>query len=62
MTKYKVNRGDKSERGDEVISPEAEWKLAGNKGRHTGGQCMETSGSAQECDWVVGSQILTEHQ
>ena len=59
MTKYKVNGGDKSERGDEVISPEAEWKPTGNKGKHIEGQRMETSGSARERDWVVGSQILT---
>ena len=59
MTKYKVNGGDRSERGDEVISPEAERKPTGNKGKYIGGQHMETSGSTQECDWVVGSQILT---
>ena len=41
------------------ISPDAMRKPAGNKGRHTGGQHMETSGSAQECNWVVGLQILT---
>ena len=59
MTKYKVNGGDKSEGGDEVISPEAERKLTGNKGKHIEGQHMETSGSTRERDWVVGSQILT---
>ena len=59
MTKYKVNRGNKSERGDKVISLEAEWKLTGNKGKHIEGQRTETSGSARECNWVVGSQILT---
>ena len=41
------------------ISLDAMRKSAGNKGRHTEGQHMETSGSAWECDWVVGSQILT---
>ena len=41
------------------ISPDAMQKPAGNKGRHTEGQCTETLGSAQECNWVVGSQILT---
>ena len=41
------------------ISPDAMRKLAGNKGKHTEGQHMETSGSTPECDWVVGSQILT---
>ena len=41
------------------ISPDVMQKPAGNKGKHTEGQRMETSGSAQECDWVVGSQILT---
>ena len=41
------------------ISLDTMWKPAGNKGRHTEGQCMETSGSTWECDWVVGSQILT---
>ena len=46
-------------RGDEAISPEAKWKPAGNKGKHTEGQHMETSGSAWEHNWVVGSQILT---
>ena len=60
MTKYKVNGGDKSERGDEVISLEVERKLAGNKGKHIEGQHIETSGSARERDWVVGLQILTE--
>ena len=59
MTKYKVNGGDKSKRGDEVISLEAEWKPTGNKGKHIEGQCTETSGSAWEHDWVVGLQILT---
>ena len=42
------------------ISPDAMRKPAGNKGKHTEGQRTETSGSAQERDWVVGSQILTE--
>ena len=41
------------------ISLDAMQKLAGNKGKHTEGQRMETSGSAWECDWVVGLQILT---
>ena len=41
------------------ISQDAMRKLARNKGKHTEGQCMETLGSAWECDWVVGSQILT---
>ena len=41
------------------ISLDVMWKPAGNKGKHTEGQCMETLGSAWECDWVVGSQILT---
>ena len=41
------------------ISPDAMWKLAGNKGKHTEGQHTETSGSARERDWVVGLQILT---
>ena len=49
MTKYKVNGGDKSERGDEVISPEAEQNplrderergmdMYGNIGSHPGTQ------------------------
>ena len=59
MTKYKVNRGDRSERGDKVISLEAKWKPTGNKGKHIEGQRTETSGSAREHNWVVGSQILT---
>ena len=59
MTKYKVNRGDRSERGDKVISLEAKRKPTGNKGKHIEGQCMETLGSTREHDWVVGSQILT---
>ena len=59
MTKYQVNRGDKSERGDEAISLEVKRKPARNKGKHIEGQCTETSGSTRECDWVVGSQILT---
>ena len=59
MTKYKVNGGDRSERGDKVISPEAKQKPTGNKGKHIEGQCTETLGSAREHDWVVGSQILT---
>ena len=42
------------------ISPDAMWKPAGNKGRHTEGQHTETLGSTQECNWVVGLQILTE--
>ena len=62
MTKYKVNGGNRSERGDKVISPEAKRKPTGNKGKHIEGQCTETSGSAQERDWVVGSQILTNGQ
>ena len=41
------------------ISLDVMWKPAGNKGKHIEGQCMETLGSAQECDWVIGSQILT---
>ena len=41
------------------ISPDAMRKLAGNKGKHTEGQCTETLGSTWERDWVVGSQILT---
>ena len=44
------------------ISPDAMWKPARNKGKHTEGQCMETSGSTQECNWVVGLQILTSIQ
>ena len=59
MTKYQVNGGDKSERGDEAISPEAKQKPARNKGKHIEGHRTETSGSARECNWVVGSQILT---
>ena len=59
MTKYKVNGGDRSERGDKVISLEAKQKPTRNKGKHIEGQHMETSGSARERDWVVGSQILT---
>ena len=59
MTKYKVNGGDRSERGDKVISPEAKQKPTGNKGKHIEGQHTETSGSTQERDWVVGLQILT---
>ena len=31
MTKYKVSGGDKSERGDEVISPEAEQNPLGDE-------------------------------
>ena len=41
------------------ISPDAMRKLVGNKGKHMEGQCTETLGSTRECDWVVGSQILT---
>ena len=41
------------------ISPDAMWKPAGNKGKHTKRQRTETSGSTWEHDWVVGSQILT---
>ena len=41
------------------ISLDVMWKPAGNKGKHTEGQYTEISGSTQECDWVVGSQILT---
>ena len=41
------------------ISPDAMWKPTRNKGKHTEGQCTETLGSTRECDWVVGSQILT---
>ena len=41
------------------ISPDVMQKPARNKGRHTEGQHTETLGSARECDWVVGSQILT---
>ena len=59
MTKYKVNGGDRSERGDKVISLEAKRKPTGNKGKHIEGQRTETSGSARKRDWVVGSQILT---
>ena len=55
-----MNGGDRSERGDKVISPEAKRKPTGNKGKHIEGQRTEPSGSAQERDWVVGSQILTE--
>ena len=59
MTKYKVNGGDRSERGDKVISPEAKRKPTRNKGKHIEGQRTETLGSVRERDWVVGSQILT---
>ena len=31
MTKYKVNGGDKSERGDKVISPEVERNPLGDE-------------------------------
>ena len=41
------------------ISLDVMQKPAGNKGKHTERQRTETSGSAQECNWVVGSQILT---
>ena len=41
------------------ISPDAMQKPAGNKGRHTEGQHIETLGSTWERDWVVGLQILT---
>ena len=41
------------------ISPDARRKPFGNKGKHKEGKCTETSGSAWECDWVVGLQILT---
>ena len=41
------------------ISLDAMQKPAGNKGKHTEGQHMETLGSTRECDWVVGLQILT---
>ena len=44
------------------ISPDAIWKPARNKGKHTERQCTETSGSTRECDWVVGLQILTHGQ
>ena len=44
------------------ISLDAMRKPAGNKGKHTEGQCMETLGSARERGWVVGSQILTYNQ
>ena len=42
------------------ISLDAMRKPARNKGKHTEGQCMEISSSAWECDWVIGSQILTQ--
>ena len=45
MTKYKVNGGDKSERGDEVISLEAEWNLLGDE-RERG---MDTYGNVRSC-------------
>ena len=41
------------------ISLDVMRKLARNKGKHIEGQCTEILGSAWECDWVVGSQILT---
>ena len=41
------------------ISPDVMWKPARNKGKHMEGQRTETLGSTQECNWVVGSQILT---
>ena len=41
------------------ISLDAMRKPAGNKGKHTEGQRTETSDSTQECNWVVGSEILT---
>ena len=44
------------------ISLDVMWKLAGNKGKHTEGQHMETSGSTWERNWVVGLQILTSTQ
>ena len=36
MTKYKVNGGDKSERGDKVISPEVGWNLLGDERERNG--------------------------
>ena len=45
MTKYKVNGGDKSERGDEVISLEAERNPLGDK-RERG---MGTYGNIGSC-------------
>ena len=41
------------------ISPDVRQKPVRDKGKYKEGQCTETSGSAWECDWVVGSQILT---
>ena len=45
MTKYKVNGGDKSERGDEVISQEAEWNLLRDE-RERG---MDMYGNVRSC-------------
>ena len=58
--KLGVHRERSGERvkGDEVISLEVEQKPAGNKRKHIEGQCTETSGSAQEHNWVVGSVMF----
>ena len=58
MTKYKVNGGDKSERGDKVISPEAERNPLGDEREEW--ICMEMSDPVWEPNWVLGSQILTQ--
>ena len=50
MTKYKVNGGDKSERGDKVISPEAERNPLGDE-RERG---MDMYGNVRSC---LGTQL-----
>ena len=51
MTKYKVNGGDKSERGDKVISPEVKWNPLRDERERNGyiQKCQIPSGNPTGC-------------
>ena len=54
-----MNRGDNSERGDRGDKSGSGAEAVRKRRRDKDGLCMGLLGSARECDWVVGSAILT---
>ena len=55
-----MNGGDNSERGDRGDKSGSGAEAVRKQRRDKDGLCTGLSGSARECDWVVGSQILTQ--
>ena len=56
-----MNRGDNSERGDRGDKSRSGAEAIQKQRRDKDGLRTGLSGSAREHDWVVGSQILTQH-